>query len=77
MDPPLLGPKPLHRVQSVEQFAVIATAPPCQPEPAQRFLTINGVEYQSIWNGRDSLYREDTPRHFGSSLLDTSRVVRP
>lgn len=52
---PPLGPKPLHRVQSVEQFRVIAVPLPPAPEPEQQFRTIGGIEYEIIWSGRGSL----------------------
>lgn len=46
-----------------------------QPE-APREITAHDREYVVFWSGGQSLYGSETPRHFGSSLLDSSRIVK-
>ncbi len=66
----------MHRVQAVDQFV---TPPPALApvDPAiPREVTIQGVSYEVVFSGRDSLRGPDAPGRFGCSLLDSSRVVR-
>ncbi len=58
------------------------TPPPLPPEMAPivigpREIFIDGITYDVVFSGRDTLRGSDAPANFGSSLQDTSRVVRP
>ncbi len=64
------------RVQGVDQFR---TPPPVivpVAEATPRFTIIDGQECEIYFSGADTLRGKDTPRNFGSSLLDTSRIIR-
>ncbi len=57
------------------QPAPIPIDPPPPPRPT-RTITIGGIEYDVFFSGGDLLHGADTPQRFGSSLLDSSRIVR-
>lgn len=75
-DKPPLGPRPSHRVQAMDQFRTPPIQPPAIVDAPVREITAHGVDYIVCFSGRDSLRGSDAPRGFGSSLADTSRVVR-
>lgn len=67
---------PLRRVQAVDQFKTPPIIQPLIQPEAPREITAHGREYVVFWSGGQSLYGSETPRNFGSSLLDSSRIVK-
>lgn len=66
-----------HRVQAVEQFKTVSAIQQ-REVPQMRELVIDGVTYLVVADGTGAWISEpqQTPKQFGCSLLDASRVVR-